>query len=85
MESTGLDVEWQVSELIRRLITPLSAKGLHSNNYDLPRYAEAAPEVFLEVLEADLATAEPVIFELLRPVDSSILAVIAQELDCCGD
>ena len=43
----GIDVEAHVASLIRKLLTPLSLDKLLSHDKDLPRYAEAAPEVFL--------------------------------------
>ena len=50
----GFDVVGQVNALIRDLLTPLDGATWQSQQHDLPRYAEAAPEVFLELLEDDL-------------------------------
>ena len=66
----GLNVEAEVSSLIERLLTPLTLDKLHSHSRDLPRYAEAAPHKFLEVLEGDLQGPEPVILGLLKPANS---------------
>jgi len=66
----GIDVEARVSSLIHGLLTPLSLDKLLSHDKDLPHYAEAAPEVFLRLLEDDLHQPQPVALGLLRPVES---------------
>jgi addiction module HigA family antidote len=66
----GMDVEARVSLLIRRLLTPLTLEKLLSHDRDLPRYAEAAPDEFLKLLEADLKQPEPVVLGLLEPAGS---------------
>lgn len=68
----GIDVEAQVSLLIRRLMTPLTLDKLLSQDSDLPRYAEAAPDEFLKLLEGDLNQPQPVVLGLLRPGNNSI-------------
>ena len=67
-ERLGVDVEGRVSCLIRKLLTPLSLDKLLSQGNDLPHYAEAAPEEFLSLVEADLQKPEPVVLGLLKPV-----------------
>ena len=69
----GIDVEAHVASLIRKLLTPLSLDKLLSHDKDLPRYAEAAPEVFLALLEADLQKRQPVVLGLLKPHESGSL------------
>lgn len=64
----GIDVEGRVSVLIRKLLTPLTLEKLLSHDYDLPRYAEAAPDEFLKIIEEDLRR-NTVVFGLLKPVD----------------
>ena len=64
------DVQERVSMLIRRLLTPLSVDKLLSHDKDLPRYAEAAPEEFLRLLEEDLQKEQPAVLDLLTPADS---------------
>lgn len=71
----GLDVESRVRILIRKLLTPLTLEKLLSHDYDLPRYAEAAPEEFLRIIEEDLRDDNPIVFGLLKPVDSSLFGV----------
>jgi addiction module HigA family antidote len=68
----GIDVESRVALLIRELLTPLTLEKLLSHNDDLPRYAEAAPDEFLKVIEADLRRDDSVCFGLLKPVDSGL-------------
>jgi hypothetical protein len=71
-ERLGVDLQARVGQLIAKLLTPFTAQALHSHNRDLPNYAEAAPDVFLDLIEQDLRSDEPVVFELLRPADSSL-------------
>lgn len=66
----GIDVERRVAVLIRNLLTPLTLEKLLSYNHDLPRFAEAAPDEFLKVIEEDLRGENPVVFGLLKPVDA---------------
>jgi hypothetical protein len=66
----GIDFEGRVAVLIRKLLTPLTLEKLLSNDHDLPRYAEAAPNEFLKIIEEDLRRDEPLVFGLLKPVDS---------------
>ena len=69
----GIDVEGRVAFLIRNLLTPLTLEKLLSQDHDLPRYAEAAPDEFLKIIEKDLQRNNPVVFGLLKPVDSGSL------------
>ena len=71
-ERLGIDVQEQVSALVRRLLSPLTSDKLLSHDHDLPSYAEAAPDVFLTLLEDDLKRPEPALRTLLRPVGSAI-------------
>ena len=68
-----IDVEGRVSSLIHSLLTPLTLDKLLSHDKDLPHYAEAAPEVFLTMLEADLQKRQPVVLGLLKPHESGSL------------
>lgn len=69
-ERLGVDVNAYVGALIERLLTPLTLDRLMSNQRDLPRYAEAAPDAFLGIIEADLNTVEPVVLGLLKPAST---------------
>ena len=71
----GIDVENRVGVLIHKLMTPLTLKSLLSQDRDLPRYAEAAPEEFLRVIEKDLQCNNPVVFGLLKPVERGSFGV----------
>ena len=66
----GIDVEGCVSILIRKLLTPLSLEKLLSHEKDIPHYAEAAPEEFLSLIEADLQQTNPTVLGLLKPAES---------------
>ncbi len=68
----GIDVEARVSALVHNLLTPLTLDKLLSHDRDLPHYAEAAPEEFLNLIAADLRQTEPAVLGLLRPADSSL-------------
>ena len=70
----GVDVEARVASLINKLLTPLSLDKLLSHDNDLPRYAEAAPDEFLKLLEEDLRKSEPVVRGLLKPTESGPFA-----------
>ncbi len=65
----GFDVDNNVSRLIRSLLTPLDPHTWQSQQHDLPRYAEAAPETFLDILEQDLELDDPKVHALMQPVD----------------
>lgn len=71
---TGVDVQAEVTRLIRGLLEPLTTAKLLSHERDLPRYAEAAPELFLSLIEADLAKPEPAVFGLLKPVSLGVFS-----------
>lgn len=71
-ERLGIDVEGTIGRLVEQLLTPLTLDKLMSHQHDLPRYAEAAPEAFLGLLEADLSTPDPVVVGLLRPASTGI-------------
>ena len=67
----GIDVEAHISSLIHRLLTPLTLDKLLSHDDDLPRYAEAAPDAFIRLLEEDLQQTQPVVLGLLKPAEST--------------
>ena len=70
----GIDVAACVDELIRKLLTPLTLEKLLSHDHDLPHYAEAAPEVFLSLIEGDLQQPDPVTLGLLKPADGEVFS-----------
>jgi hypothetical protein len=73
-ERLGIDLDTRVGQLVGRLLTPLTLEKLLSHERDLPRYAEAAPDTFLNLVEVDLKEPEPVLLGLLKPADNSIFA-----------
>ena len=67
----GINVESRVEGLIRELLTPLTLEKILSHDHDLPLFAEAALGVFLNLIEEDLQSKDPIVFGLLKPVDST--------------
>lgn len=70
----GVEVETRVASLINKLLTPLTLDKLLSHDNELRYYAEAAPDIFLNLLEEDLRQSEPVVRGLLKPTESSPFA-----------
>lgn len=65
----GIDTEREAAQVVRELLPdPLTIRALESNDRDLPLYAEAAPEEFLEIIEHDLRSSSPASIGLMRPV-----------------
>lgn len=69
----GMDVESRIAGLIRRLMTPLTQEKFFSQKGDLPRYAEAAPNEFLKIIEEDLQLPDSVILGDIRSSGTSPL------------
>ncbi|HEY5048023.1 MAG TPA: HigA family addiction module antitoxin [Rhizomicrobium sp.] len=69
-ERLGIDVQTRVDQIVGDLLLPLDGRTWASQKSDLPRYAEAAPDVFLEILEQDLASTDPKVHALLEPAES---------------
>jgi len=68
----NLDIQESVSKLVRGLLTPLDGRTWSSQRQDLPRYAEAAPETFLDILEQDLASTEPKVLALMQSAENTL-------------
>ena len=66
----GIDVQDRVDGVVRKLLMPLDVSTWASQKGDLPHYAEAAPDVFLRILEQDLEDATPKVYALLRPANT---------------
>ena len=66
------DVKDRVGKLIRQLLTPLTLDKVLSNDNEFPLYAEAAPGVFLGLIEEDLRQPVPVVLGLLKPAESEL-------------
>jgi len=70
----GVDTAAEARRLVRALLTPLTVNTLEAQYNDLPMYAEASPEEFLDILETDLESSDPASLKLMRPVSSEIFA-----------
>jgi len=68
----GVDVEGMVNATVRELLMPFAAETWASQKSDLPLYAEAAPDLFLDILEQDLQTEDPKILSLLKPASGEL-------------
>ena len=68
-----LDIKAHIERLIHDLIHPLTPAKLRSHEDEIPMYAEAAPEVFMNSIEHDLRKSQPAVCDVLMPVDESIL------------
>lgn len=68
----GINVTAKVDALIRRLLTPLTPEKLLSQTGNLPLYAEAAPQEFIHIIEEDLKSAQPQVYELMKPADTGV-------------
>jgi addiction module HigA family antidote len=66
----GKDIEAEVNATIRKLLTPPKAETWASQKDDLPRYAEAAPDTFMDILNDDLDQQNPEIQRLLGPAST---------------
>ena len=71
-ERLGIDLETGVCGVVRRLLTPSAESTWLSQKNDLPQYAEAAPDTFLSIIEADLDSEDPQIALLFAPADTGI-------------
>jgi hypothetical protein len=69
-ERLGFDVEAHVNMAVRELLMPFAAETWASQKSDLPLYAEAAPDLFLDIVEQDLQSDDPKILALLKPASS---------------
>ena len=72
-ERLGIDLEAAVGGVVRRLLTPSAASTWLSQKNDLPQYAEAAPDTFLSIIEANLNSEDPKIAVLFAPADTRFL------------
>jgi addiction module HigA family antidote len=68
----GFPVEANVNLLIRRLLRGQTERVWQSQKNDLPKYAEAAPEEFLSIIEEELAKDSPAFASLFEPADSGM-------------
>lgn len=62
------DLNGMVGAFVRNLLTPFNEEKWLSQKAFLMSYAEAAPDVFLDMLEEDLAQPNPTLLALMQPV-----------------
>lgn len=70
---TGVDVEGNINILIQELLEPVTLNKWISHNNNLPYYAEAAPNIFLSLVEKDMKIENSVVFSMIKPVNGGIL------------
>ncbi len=71
-ERLGIDLEGAVAGVIHRLLTPSAESTWLSQKEELPQYAEAAPDIFLDAVEADINSENPQLAALFAPADTGI-------------
>jgi len=70
----GIHIETRVTLLIRKLLKDKTGRVWQSQQGELPRYAEAAPDEFLDIVENELLKDEPAFSSLFEPVDGGMFA-----------
>lgn len=68
----NFDAAWAASALVKRLMSPMTATRLESQIDNVGVYAEASPETFLSLIEADLRTADSAAMALMRPMGDAM-------------
>ncbi len=68
----GINLECRIGKVVRCLLTPSAASTWLSQKDDLPQYAEATPDIFLEIIEVDLKSEDPRIRALFAPAAPGI-------------
>lgn len=69
----GGSAEGRVTHLIRKLLENQDSRVWQSQQGDLPMYAEAAPDVFLDIVDQELTKTEPAFAPLFEPVDGGVM------------
>ena len=69
LRGRNVRLQERIDRLVRRLTENLSVEKLLSLRHDLPDFAEASPEVFLNLLEQDLRLDKPAVLDLLVPAE----------------
>lgn len=70
----GFSVTGRIGNLIDRLLRNQPPRVWSARQNDLPAYAEAAPEAFLSVIEAELQKNDPAIAGLFEPAEAGIFS-----------
>lgn len=73
-QQLNIDIEYKVSNLIKKLLYEKDERTWLAQQNMLPKYAEAAPEKFLAILEEELKKKQPALQALFTPVDSGPFA-----------
>ena len=68
------DVDARVADFVGDLLSPFNREAFLSFANDLPDYAEAAPDIVLSLLEKNLRSSEPVVWEPAVTAGSSIFS-----------
>ncbi|MXY64662.1 MAG: HigA family addiction module antidote protein [Gammaproteobacteria bacterium] len=68
----GIDLEARVSDVVKSLLTPSAMSTWLSQKEHLQQYAEAAPNTFLDIVEADLDSDDPQLAVLFVREDTGI-------------
>ena len=70
----GFDAEARMADFVDKLLSPFNREAFLSFANDLPDYAEAAPDIVLSLLEKNLRSSEPVVWEPAVTAGSSIFS-----------
>ncbi len=70
----GVDIAERVADLVKKLLQDKIGRVWQSQQGDLPRYAEAAPGTFLDIVDEELLKDTPSFRDLFEPVDSGIFS-----------
>lgn len=73
-ERLGLNVQSRVEVLVRDLLTPFTLDKLQLQDRNLPYYAEAAPDMFLTLVDTDLRSLNSAVMGLMKPVEPGIFS-----------
>ncbi len=69
----GVNTRARVASVVDNLLRPIESNCLRSLEVELPDLAEAAPDVFLDAVDADLDSADSAVMAMMRPQDSNVL------------
>lgn len=70
----GFNGESKAGEIVNDLLVPITTKKLEANGSELPFYAEAAPALFLDIIERGLRENFSEIKGLLRPASTALFS-----------
>lgn len=70
----GVSIKTEVTLLIRKLLKNKTERVWQSQQGGLPKYAEAAPEEFLDIIEHELSIDKPAFTPLFEPVERGMFS-----------